>query len=239
MMKGIIGLIGVSISIWVLVSLPGAIEVLASQGPAPRSLLAPEEEAAAQVAEIESQPAHEYLPVDPEARSYFGDPPEPMIGARKSFAARNVAGAEARVKDPKRSPAGLEITSELRPFDLPQKPVKPMQVPFHQLRSMIEKKGVQEIGVIAGDLGFFPKTIFVARDIPVRLFVTGASRSPLCFVMDSFAVRKQVRTQSVEEITFVPSQPGSYRFHCPINGMEGTLVVREAESMASRQVAGD
>ena len=239
MMEGIMkSVVGLSLAIALGGSTPTS--VLASQGPEPRSLLAPEEaENVEKVEQLESQPAHEYLPVDPEARSYFGDPPEPMIGARKSFAARNVAGSEAGVRDPKRSPAGLEITSEMRPFDLPHKPVKPMQVPFDQLRSMIEKKGVQEIGVIAGDLGFFPKTIFVSRDIPVRLFVTGASRSPLCFVMDSFAVRKQVRNQSVEEITFVPSQPGSYRFHCPINGMEGKLVVREAESMASRQLAGD
>ncbi len=93
--------------------------------------------------------------------------------------------------------------------------------------TLTARKGVQEISVIANDLGFFPKTVFVSRDIPVRLFVTGASKQPLCIMMDSFNVKKQVRSQKVEEITFTPSSPGTYRFYCPVNGSEGVLVVRE------------
>ncbi|RYZ74103.1 MAG: hypothetical protein EOP09_00935 [Proteobacteria bacterium] len=93
--------------------------------------------------------------------------------------------------------------------------------------SLTRRKGVQEVSLIANDLGFFPKTVFVSRDIPVRLFVTGASKQPLCIMMDTFNVKKQVRAQKVEEITFTPSQPGTYRFYCPVNGSEGVLVVRE------------
>lgn len=93
--------------------------------------------------------------------------------------------------------------------------------------SAIARKGVQEVAIIAGDLGFFPKTVFVNRDIPVRLFVTGASKSTLCLMMDSFQVRKQVRSQKIEEITFTPNLPGKYRFYCPVGGMEGTLIVKE------------
>ncbi len=89
------------------------------------------------------------------------------------------------------------------------------------------RKGVQEVSVIAGDLGFFPKTIFVTRDVPVRLFVTGASKNTLCLMMDSFQVRKQVRSQKIEEIAFTPSIPGTYRFYCPVNGMEGSMIVKE------------
>ncbi len=89
------------------------------------------------------------------------------------------------------------------------------------------RKGVQEVSIIAGDLGFFPKTIFVSRDVPVRLFVTGASKGSLCIMMDTFNVRKQVHSNKIEEITFIPSQPGVFRFYCPVNGSEGTLVVKE------------
>ena len=92
------------------------------------------------------------------------------------------------------------------------------------------RKGVQEIALIAGDLGFFPKTIFVVRDIPVRMFVTGASKNTLCIMMDSFQVRKQVRSRRIEEINFTPSTPGKFRFYCPVNGMEGTLIVKELVS---------
>ncbi|MCM2323862.1 MAG: cupredoxin domain-containing protein, partial [Oligoflexia bacterium] len=56
---------------------------------------------------------------------------------------------------------------------------------------------------------------------------TGASKNTLCIMMDSFQVRRQVRSQKIEEITFTPSVPGKYRFYCPVNGMEGTLIVKE------------
>jgi plastocyanin domain-containing protein len=91
----------------------------------------------------------------------------------------------------------------------------------------LARSGVQEIAVIASDLGYFPRTLFVTRDLPVRLFVTGASKNTLCIMMDSFQVRKQVRSQKIEEITFTPSVPGKYRFYCPVNGMEGTMIVKE------------
>lgn len=95
------------------------------------------------------------------------------------------------------------------------------------LVAQASRRGVQEVAVIAGDLGFFPKTLFVTRDIPVRMFITGASRNALCIMMDSFGVRKQIRASRIEEITFTPSVPGKYRFYCPVNGMEGSLIVKE------------
>jgi len=91
----------------------------------------------------------------------------------------------------------------------------------------MSRKGVQEVAIIASDLGYFPKTVFVSRDVPVRMFVTGSSKNTLCIMMDSFQVRKQIRSQKIEEITFTPSAPGKYRFYCPVNGMEGALVVKE------------
>lgn len=102
-------------------------------------------------------------------------------------------------------------------------------------QSVVSRKGVQEVSVIASDLGYFPKTIFVSRDVPVRMFVTGASKNTLCIMMDSFQVRKQVKSQKIEEITFLPNLPGKYRFYCPVNGMEGNLVVKELSSYAQQE----
>jgi plastocyanin len=101
------------------------------------------------------------------------------------------------------------------------------------------RKGVQEVAIIASDLGYFPKTIFVSRDVPVRMFVTGSSKNTLCIMMDSFQVRKQIRSQKIEEITFTPSAPGKYRFYCPVNGMEGSLVVKEFSNMSNEASAYD
>jgi hypothetical protein len=106
-------------------------------------------------------------------------------------------------------------------------------LPGDPLKPNPAKNGVQEIAVIAGDLGFFPKKIFVNRDMPVRLYVTGASRKNLCVLIDAFQVRRQVKSQKVEEVSFTPGTPGTFRMHCPINGIEGTLVVRELPAATS------
>ncbi len=87
--------------------------------------------------------------------------------------------------------------------------------------------GQQEVAIIASDTGFYPSTVYVAKEVPVRLFVTGASKHNLCMMMDAFTIRRQLKSQAVEEISFTPASPGKYRFYCPVNGAEGTLVVRE------------
>jgi plastocyanin len=181
------------------------------------------------------------------AESQFGkDPAKPDIGfstaIREGFIHNAVEDMEAD-----RRPAGLEFSTTTTTNSTP--PVtnlgtepKPSAQQIQAAHDLVTKdgatertqaaiqKGVQEIAVIASDHGYFPKTLFVSRDIPVRIFVTGASKNTLCFMMDSFQVRRQIRAQKIEEITFTPSVPGKYRFHCPVNGMEGTVVVRELTS---------
>lgn len=99
---------------------------------------------------------------------------------------------------------------------------------FAEMRLPKSTKGLQEISLIVNESGFYPKTLFVTRDIPVRLFVTGSSAKNLCIMMDEFQVRRQIRSLKVEEIQFTPtSASGPYRFYCPINGLEGTLFVKD------------
>lgn len=96
-------------------------------------------------------------------------------------------------------------------------------------------RGVQEVSVIATEQGFFPKILFVTRDIPVRLFITGVSNRSLCILIDTFQIRRQVQSHKIEEIEFLPSTPGTYRFYCPINGMEGTLFVKDVASISTSE----
>jgi len=190
-----------------------------------------------------------YAPLPPERRrgeaveiypeSRFGQPaPRVNTGLDPSYVSRAVTEwDEGESRSPassaRRSPAVLvqedslgksRYTPSVRSIELPEDRKSDFD------RVVGRRKGVQEVALIAGDLGFFPKTVFVTRDVPVRMFVTGASRNALCIMMDSFQVRKQVRSQKIEEITFTPNQPGKYRFYCPVNGMEGTLIVKEFSS---------
>jgi plastocyanin len=175
--------------------------------------------------------------------SKFGQPPARIApGINSTFAAREAdrideefrAGPSHAAKN--RAPASLEMTEDMRPTRMePRKHILPEahDAPVATNPSSLKVsagRGVQEVSLIAGDLGYFPKTVFVVRDVPVRMFVTGASKNTLCIMMDSFQVRRQVRTQKIEEITFTPNSPGKYRFYCPVNGMEGTLIVKELAS---------
>jgi plastocyanin len=157
--------------------------------------------------------------------SSFGKPPARETTSR--FAAIEDEGAPELALDP----IGRGPASEPPPVEAVRAGIHRVpELPPELSASVARRKGVQEVALIAGDLGFFPKTVFVTRDIPVRLFVTGSSKNTLCIMMDSFQVRKQVRAQRIEEINFTPSSPGRYRFYCPVNGMEGTLIVKELAS---------
>lgn len=91
----------------------------------------------------------------------------------------------------------------------------------------VYKHGVQEFSVIATDTGYLPAKIFVRRNIPVKFYLTSASARKLCFMMDDFSVRKGVSSQSVEQINFLPTKPGQYRFYCPVQEIEGQVIVRD------------
>ena len=148
----------------------------------------------------------------PESR--FGSPPAPPV-----YGQRQKKPVETELKITESSARG-------RGLDSLDQPVHP------QAKSSL-RTGTQEIAIIASDLGFFPKTVFVTRDIPVRLFITGASKKPLCMMLDQFNVRKQLKSQQVEEVSFTPTEPGQYRFYCPINGSEGSIFVKERTSASA------
>lgn len=146
--------------------------------------------------------------------SYFGQPPADPI----AFEYNNERQTANEVED--RAPASLDGKAQTAASTMPE-----------NMNLLPEKgKGVQEVGMIAGDLGFFPKAVFVTRGIPVRMFVTGASTRPLCIMIDDFNIQRQVISQKIEEITFTPRESGTFRYHCPINGMDGLIVVKDINS---------
>ncbi len=187
-------------------------------------------------------------PVEEFPVSRFGMPPVRVAtGVDSHLASRETNEMENASSDDmssnesaSRSPAGLDFSSghlvRRQHSEPPARNLAPVvysQDSFAETTSSaIARRGVQEVALIASDLGFFPRTVFVSRDVPVRLFVTGSSKNTLCIMMDSFQVRKQIRSQKIEEISFTPATPGKFRFYCPVNGMEGTLIVKELSTDA-------
>lgn len=177
-------------------------------------------------------------------RSRFGASTEsPDLGVPPSYSIKKVNEMQdlGEVGDPdkgssaSRRPAGLEFshdTGQVRSTPVILDEEMPKSSSNQNPKpSTVSRTGVQEIALIAGDLGFFPKNIIVTRDIPVKIFVTGASKKALCLMMDSFQIRKQIRSQRIEEVDFIPNSSGQFRFYCPVNGMEGTLLVKDISSM--------
>lgn len=91
----------------------------------------------------------------------------------------------------------------------------------------VYKHGVQEVSVIATDTGFHPSKVYVRKNIPVHLFLTSASPSKLCFIMDDFQIRKGVSIQQVDQVNFLPTKIGEYKFYCPVSELKGSLIVRD------------
>ena len=124
-----------------------------------------------------------------------------------------------------RAPASMRGPAAVKPVMTKS----PLPAPKTMVRTLRQKKAYQEAAVIVNDLGFFPSTLFVTQGIPVRLYVTGASQRSQCIILDAFGVRRQIRSQKVEEVTFTPDQTGKFSFSCPMNGAKGTVVVKELE----------
>ncbi len=130
--------------------------------------------------------------------------------------------ASAAPSSPGRSPAGaVKIVAW-------ENPANPASV----VRKAVQHRAVQEVAVIANDTGFYPSTVFLTRGIGARIFITGASKKSQCFMADSFGIRRQVRSQRVEEVTFTPDHSGTFSFHCPMTGARGRFVVKELELQA-------
>jgi plastocyanin len=192
-------------------------------------------------ARVALAPSQDPPPLNEAGQSYpasrFGAGPTQVEGGGTHRAtAMELEESAGDIEGSGRGPAGLEFTSQkgqvqATPVIQGIMPTSPANL--NPKPSTASRTGTQEVALIAGDLGFFPRTVFVTRDIPVRMFVTGASKKPLCIMMDSFQVRKQVRSQRIEEISFIPTTPGQYRFYCPVNGMEGTLFVKEIGTVAN------
>lgn len=183
--------------------------------------------AQAEVVLVGSEKTAHDAEVFPESR--FGSPPmRPQVGIQERYALDAIQDLERASAEhgPSRS---IASESNKGIVGLPTSPANTKPTTTSTSRT-----GIQEIAVIVSDTGFFPSAVFVTKDIPVRLFVTNASRKPLCIMMDQYQVRRQVRTQKVEEIEFTPSSAGQFRFYCPVNGMEGTLLVKEVGFQGSR-----
>lgn len=141
--------------------------------------------------------------------------------AEGSFQTEATPTSRSPASEPSRSPSGGKVAViSAEEEALPKEALK---------RAIANKKAYQEVAIIANDLGFYPSTVFVTQGIPVRVFLTGASPHSQCFMSDAYGIRRQIKSQQIEEINFTPDQSGTFTFSCPMNGAKGMFVVKELD----------
>jgi len=92
-------------------------------------------------------------------------------------------------------------------------------------KTSVDEKNVQNIVLSEKDYDYYPRTVKVKVNQPVRISldssVTGCLRS---FVIKEFGVSKYLRTPQ-ESVTFTPTKTGSFEFACSMRMGTGTLIV--------------
>ncbi|MBI3543956.1 MAG: cupredoxin domain-containing protein, partial [Deltaproteobacteria bacterium] len=178
-----------------------------------------------------SQPAQqlEQSPVEvrPEAAPPTAAPLRAEVIEPKPFTA---ADAKARSSESR----GESIVASNKPlgrpaFGIHSEPEPETRVePPVPASAMASRAGVQELSVIVSDYGYFPNRIFVTQNVPVKIYLSTPSKATMCFMLDTWSVKKGVLPGKVEEVSFTPDTPGDYRFYCPVKSIEGKITVREA-----------
>ena len=87
----------------------------------------------------------------------------------------------------------------------------------------------QEVAIIVSENGYFPKKIFLRKNIRVKLYIASTSENTLCISSDELGINKGIKNRSeLVEISFVPVKEGIFKFSCPISAyLKGEIIVRE------------
>ena len=93
--------------------------------------------------------------------------------------------------------------------------------------AFIKDDGIQEATITIKE-GFHPNIIVVKRGIPLRLnFALQEEGCTATVTFKDFDVEKLLTPFEISEVEFIPDISGSFTFACPMNMIEGTIVVKE------------
>lgn len=88
--------------------------------------------------------------------------------------------------------------------------------------------GIQALSVRVED-SYDPRTIRVRAGVPVRLTFTRTNTNSCTeeVVLGDFGIRTFLPTGVPTAVSFTPSAPGRYDFHCGMGMVHGALIVEE------------
>ncbi|TAK62708.1 MAG: hypothetical protein EPO24_04765 [Bacteroidetes bacterium] len=93
--------------------------------------------------------------------------------------------------------------------------------------AFINDDGIQEATIVIND-GYQPSTLVVKKNIPLRLNFDLQEESCTGTVMfKDFHIKQELTPYQLTSVEFTPAASGSFTFTCPMNMIQGTLVVKE------------
>ena len=93
--------------------------------------------------------------------------------------------------------------------------------------AFINDDGMQEANITIKD-GYHPNTIVVKKGIPLRLnFELQEEGCTATVSFEDFDIKKLLTPFEISTVEFTPVSSGSFTFACPMNMIEGTLIVKE------------
>lgn len=92
--------------------------------------------------------------------------------------------------------------------------------------AFINDDGNQEATITIKD-GYQPNTIVVKKGIPLRLnFDLQEETCTGTVVFTDFKLKREITPHQLTLVEFTPDTAGSFTFACPMNMIEGTLIVK-------------
>ncbi|MEK6570153.1 MAG: cupredoxin domain-containing protein [Bacteroidota bacterium] len=93
--------------------------------------------------------------------------------------------------------------------------------------AFINDDGIQEATIVIKD-GYHPSTLVVKKGIPLRLnFDLQEEKCTGTVVFKDFDIKNELNPSEVTAVEFIPDKSGSFAFSCPMEMIQGTLVVKE------------
>ncbi|MBI5215913.1 MAG: cupredoxin domain-containing protein [Ignavibacteriae bacterium] len=93
--------------------------------------------------------------------------------------------------------------------------------------TFINDDGIQEATIVIKN-GYQPSTLVVKKNIPLKLnFDMQEETCTDTVVLKNVHIKQGLEPYELTSIEFTPSVSGSFTFSCPMNMIEGLLVVKE------------
>ena len=83
----------------------------------------------------------------------------------------------------------------------------------------------RKLSLIATDEGYYPNNLVIFEGEKIELTLTSTSKDPSCLILKDKGVFLEASKGKISEANIQFKKPGTYKFHCPSQKIEGKVTV--------------